>query len=102
MSRLHGEDATRRLTLKAAVAWAGCGSTIGSAWAADNAPAPGQGTDEPPLPKLSPEAVHYQASPHDWQKCVFCSYFKEPDTCRLLSAPVSRNGWCDKFLLLHE
>jgi len=52
--------------------------------------------------RFTPEAVHYQPTPNDWQKCLFCSYFKEPATCNVLSTPVSRNGWCEKFNLLHE
>ncbi len=59
-------------------------------------------TEQVPPAKFTPEAVHYQAAPNDWQKCLFCQYFKEPSTCGILTEPVSRNGWCDHFALLHE
>jgi hypothetical protein len=96
MARLSAEDTSRRQVLRAGLAVVG--GLIAATAAADDNRADGQ----TPLPKFTPEEVHYQGTPHDWQKCIFCAYFKEPSTCGILSAPVSRNGWCEKFLLLHE
>jgi hypothetical protein len=90
---------TRRRIVRAGFALAGGAVAIASARAGDSDPA----TTQPAAPmKLTPEAVHYQAMPNDWQKCLFCQYFKEPSTCGILTVPVSKNGWCDHFALLHE
>jgi invasion protein IalB len=93
--RRDDEITTRRRILQAGFALAGGTVAIGPARAADTA--------QPAAPmKFTPEAVHYQATPNDWQKCVFCQYFKEPTTCGILTEPVTKNGWCDHFALLHE
>jgi hypothetical protein len=89
------EFTTRRRILRAGLTLAGGTVALASAQAADPAP-PAPGT------KFTPEQVHYQGMPNDWQKCVFCQYFKEPTTCGILTEPVTKNGWCDHFALLHE
>jgi hypothetical protein len=95
---------TRRRILQAGFALAGGTAAIGSARAGDSDPATAPSSaPQPAAPtKFTPEAVHYQATPNDWQKCLFCQYFKEPSTCGILTEPVSKNGWCDHFALLHE
>jgi hypothetical protein len=102
--RRDDEIATRRRILQVGFALAGGTVAIRSAWAGDSDPAAAQSSaTQPAAPmKFTPEAVHYQATPNDWQKCVFCQYFKEPSTCGILTVPVSKNGWCDHFALLHE
>jgi hypothetical protein len=102
MPRLDEENTTRRRILKAGLAAVGGVAAIGPVRAGDNDPTGTQATEQPPPAKFTPEAVHYQGAPNDWQKCLFCSYFKEPHTCGILTAPVSRDGWCDHFTLLHE
>jgi hypothetical protein len=93
---------TRRRIMKTGFAVLGGGVAIGSARAGDSDPPENRGTEQLSPAKFTPEAVHYQAVPNDWQKCLFCQYFKEPSTCGILTVPVSRNGWCDHFALLHE
>jgi hypothetical protein len=97
--RRDDEITTRRRILQAGLALTGGTIAIGSARAGDSDPATAQ--PAPPT-KFTPEAVHYRATPNDWQKCLFCQYFKEPSTCGILTEPVSKNGWCDHFALLHE
>jgi hypothetical protein len=99
VSRRDDGITTRRRIVRAGFALVGGAVAITSARAGDSDPA----TAQPAAPtKFTPEAVHYQAMPNDWQKCVFCQYFKEPSTCGILTVPVSKNGWCDHFALLHE
>jgi hypothetical protein len=98
--RRDDEKTTRRRILQAGLALAGGTAAIASARAEDTAQPAAPQPAAPP--KFTPEAVHYQGTPNDWQKCLFCQYFKEPSTCGILTEPVSRNGWCDHFALLHE
>ena len=103
--RRDDEITTRRRILRVGFALAGGTVAIASARAGDSDPAAAQppAAPQPAAPvKFTPEAVHYQATPNDWQKCLFCQYFKEPSTCGILTEPVSKNGWCDHFALLHE
>jgi hypothetical protein len=103
MPTRHKQYTTRRRIMKAAFAVLGGGGVaIGSARAGEGDPVENRATEQVPPAKFTPEAVHYQAAPNDWQKCLFCQYFKEPSTCGILTVPVSRNGWCDHFALLHE
>jgi hypothetical protein len=85
--------------LKAGLSVASGAVAIGPARAADNDPAESR---QPPSGKFTLEAVHYQPTPNDWQKCLFCTYFQAPDVCGIVSGKVSRQGWCDHFALLHE
>jgi hypothetical protein len=95
------DHSTRRQILQAVAAASGT-VAIGQALAEDTKTAGNGATDQSAPGRFTPEQVHYQGTPHDWQKCVFCSFFKEPNACGILTAPVSRNGWCEKFALLHE
>ena len=98
MSRLDHQVATRRRILQAGLAVVG-GAAATSARAAGNDRAmPGQ----PAPTKYTPEAVHYRPTPNGDMKCLYCTYFTPPETCAILTAPVSRNGWCDHFALAHE
>jgi hypothetical protein len=112
MPRLHDEHATRRRILKAGLAVVGGAVAIASAQAGDSDSAANRATEQPPPERagascrspsecFTPEAVHYQAAPNDWQKCLYCAYFRAPDNCDIISAPVSPDGWCDHFTLLH-
>jgi hypothetical protein len=103
MSRLHDEDPTRRRILKAGLAVAGGAVAIGPARAAGGDDPAGSAATEYSAPaKFSPEAVQYQPTPKDWQKCLYCTYFQAPDTCSIVSGTVSKQGWCNHFALLHE
>ena len=93
---------TRRRVLKAGFAAAGSVAAIGTAQAADAGPPHGDSTAPSGGTKLSPEAVQYQPTPKDWQKCLFCAYFQAPDTCGIVAGKVSPQGWCTHFALLHE
>ena len=99
MSVLEHQVATRRRILQAGFVVAGGAAATGSAAAAGYDPAaPGQ----PAPAKYTAEAVHYQPTPNGDMKCLYCTYFTPPETCAILTAPVSRDGWCDHFALAHE
>jgi hypothetical protein len=99
MSGLDHEVATRRRVLQVGLAVVGGVAATGSARAAGNDSAP---PGQPAPAKYTPEAVHYRATPNGGMKCLYCTYFTPPETCAILSAPVSRDGWCDHFVLAHE
>jgi hypothetical protein len=101
MKGLHHAATTRRRIVQIGFAMAGA-VTICPVRAADDEAVGNQGL-KPSLPeKLTPEAVQYQPTPKDWQKCLFCTYFQAPETCGIVSGKVSPQGWCTRFALLHE
>jgi|tagenome__1003787_1003787.scaffolds.fasta_scaffold18980579_1 hypothetical protein len=102
MPKLQPQPTTRRRVLQTALAVAGGVAANNPARAADDEAA-GNHAEAPSAPaKLTPEAVQYQPTPKDWQKCLFCTYFQAPNTCGIVSGPVSPQGWCTRFALLHE
>ena len=102
MKGKNNVDATRRRILRAGLSVVGGAVASGAGQAADNAPAGNQAAGQPPQEKFSPEAVGYQPTPNDWQKCLFCSYFQAPSTCAIVTGTVSSKGWCTRYTLLHE
>lgn len=96
------EDTRRRWLLKSALAVVGGGVAVGRVRAADVAPAENRAAQQPPVTRFTPEQVHYQPMPKDWEKCLYCAYFRAPSTCGIVSGEVSKQGWCDHFTLLHE
>lgn len=44
--------------------------------------------------KLTQATAGYQTSPKNGQRCGDCAYFKEPQSCSLVSGAISRAGWC--------
>jgi hypothetical protein len=52
--------------------------------------------------------LKYQASPKNGQKCSGCSLFtagKTPTangTCKVITGPISPNGWCTAFSQRHS
>lgn len=102
MSRLQAGNATRRRILQAGLAAFGGAVVVGPALAEDSDPAQNQATERSAPPKLTQEAVQYQPTPKAWQKCLYCTYFQEPDTCAIVAGTVSPRGWCTHFALAHE
>ena len=97
------EDTTRRRMLRAGLAAVGGTVAVDRARAGDENPAGNRATEQQPaVTKFTPEAVHYQPTPHDWEKCLYCSFFQPPSRCGIVSGTVSKQGWCDHFTLLHE
>ena len=47
--------------------------------------------------KAPKEAMKYQDSPKDGQKCSDCTYFVAPDSCGVVDGKISPNGWCVLF-----
>ncbi len=102
MPRLSDEDATRRRLLKGGLVLVGSAVAGGSARAGDSDGAGNHSAQQPEFVKFTPEAVSYQPTPKGWQKCLFCTYFREPGTCGIVAGTVSAEGWCTHFALLHE
>jgi hypothetical protein len=96
MQILGGEHATRRRILRVGLGVAGGAFAISAARAGDTDAAGTKPT------KFSPEAVQYQPKPNKWEKCLYCTYFQAPNTCAIVSAPVSPQGWCIRFAVAHE
>jgi hypothetical protein len=102
MTGLHHAATTRRRIVQIGLTIVGTIAAVRPVRAADDEAAGNQGAPAMAPEKLTPEAVQYQPTPKDWQKCLFCTYFQAPDTCGILSAKVSPQGWCTRFALLHE
>jgi hypothetical protein len=47
--------------------------------------------------KAGKEAVKYQESPKDAQKCSDCTYFQAPSGCGVVDGTISPNGWCSLY-----
>ena len=47
--------------------------------------------------KAGKEAVKYQDSPKDGQKCSDCTYFQAPSSCGVVDGTISPNGWCSLY-----
>jgi hypothetical protein len=47
--------------------------------------------------KMAKDAVKYQDSPKDGQKCSDCVYFQAPSGCGVVEGSVSPNGWCTLY-----
>ena len=48
--------------------------------------------------KAGKEAVKYQDSPKDGQKCSDCLQFTPPDGCKVVEGKISPNAWCAVFV----
>jgi hypothetical protein len=44
--------------------------------------------------KSAKDAVKYQDSPKDGQKCSDCVYFQAPSSCSVVEGSIAANGWC--------
>ena len=47
--------------------------------------------------KAGKEAVKYQDSPNNGQKCSDCLYFQAPSSCGVVDGTISPNGWCSLY-----
>ena len=47
--------------------------------------------------KAGKDAVKYQDSPKDGQKCADCLYFQAPGSCAVVDGAISPNGWCSLY-----
>jgi hypothetical protein len=102
MPRKNDSDTTRRRILSVGLSVVGGAIAFEAAQAEDKVPTGNQAAGQPPPEKFAPEAVGYQPTPNDWQKCLFCTYFQAPSTCAIVTGTVSSKGWCTRFTLLHE
>jgi hypothetical protein len=102
MTGLHHAATTRRRIVQIGLASVGAVAAVRPVKARAGDPVGSQSAEAPAPEKLTPEAVQYQPTPKDWQKCLFCTYFQAPDTCGIITGKVSPQGWCTRFALLHE
>ena len=49
--------------------------------------------------KASKEAVQYQDTPKNDQKCKDCQFFTEPNGCQVVEGDISPEGWCSLFVV---
>lgn len=49
--------------------------------------------------KATKEAVQYQDTPKNGQKCVDCQFFTAPDGCQVVEGKISPEGWCSLFVV---
>lgn len=47
--------------------------------------------------KTPKDAVKYQDTPKDGQKCSTCVYFQAPKACTLVEGTISPEGWCTAY-----
>lgn len=47
--------------------------------------------------KMSQQAASYQNGPKSGQKCLDCSFFVQPSSCKLVDGTISPVGWCKFF-----
>jgi hypothetical protein len=44
--------------------------------------------------KMTQQAAAYQPSPKSGQKCLDCSFYVQPQACKLVEGTISPVGWC--------
>ena len=47
--------------------------------------------------QLAQAQVGYQDQPHEGKRCELCVHFLKPDGCKLVTGPISPQGWCRLF-----
>jgi hypothetical protein len=44
--------------------------------------------------KMAQAAVKYQADPKEGHQCDGCTFFVEPNSCKMVDGDISPKGWC--------
>ncbi|SHF58136.1 High potential iron-sulfur protein [Microbulbifer donghaiensis] len=47
--------------------------------------------------KAKKEAVQYQDTPKNGQKCIDCVLFEPPEACKVVEGKIAPEGWCSLF-----
>jgi hypothetical protein len=47
--------------------------------------------------QIAQAQVAYQGQPHEGNRCELCIHFLKPNGCKLVSGPISPQGWCRLF-----
>ena len=47
--------------------------------------------------KMTQQAAAYQDGPKNGQKCLDCSFYVQPQACKLVDGTISPVGWCKFF-----
>jgi hypothetical protein len=79
-----GQSISRRNVLRGATVLAGGAALV----AGSLAPAGAQSG------KMTQQAAAYQPSPKSGQKCLDCSFYVQPQACKLVEGTISPVGWC--------
>jgi hypothetical protein len=80
------QSISRRSVLRGATVMAGGAAT--AIVAGSLAPASAQSG------KMTQQAAAYQNGPKNGQKCLDCSFYIEPQACKLVEGTISPVGWC--------
>jgi hypothetical protein len=75
---------SRRNLLRGATVMAGGAVVLAGALSAANAQSG----------KMSQVVAAYQSAPKNGQKCLDCSFFASPASCKLVDGTISPVGWC--------
>ena len=79
--RIHGSR--RRLLVRAATVFAGMAAVVA--------------LPPPVRAKAAKGDFLYQDQPHDGKRCELCIHFLKPSGCKLVTGPISAQGWCRLF-----
>jgi hypothetical protein len=82
--KANGTTLSRRNVLRGATLLAGGAAIVASSLA----PAAEQSG------KMTQVAAVYQPSPKNGQKCLDCSFYIQPQACKLVEGTISPVGWC--------
>ena len=82
-----GQSISRRNILRGATVLAGGAALVAGALA----PASAQSG------KMTQQAAAYQDGPKNGQKCMDCSFYVQPQACKLVDGTISPVGWCKFF-----
>jgi len=44
--------------------------------------------------RSSPQVAGYQSGPNGGQSCGQCRHFLPPSACKVVSGPITAQGWC--------
>lgn len=47
--------------------------------------------------QLAQAQVAYQPQPNGDKRCALCEHFVAPNACKLVTGPISAQGWCKLF-----
>jgi hypothetical protein len=81
------QSISRRNVLRGATVLAGGAALVAGALA----PASAQSG------KMTQKAAAYQDGPKNGQKCLDCSFYVQPQACKLVDGTISPVGWCKFF-----
>ena len=49
--------------------------------------------------KMTRQQAEYQDAPNGIYSCAVCTLFEPPNSCKVVEAEISKDGWCKAFAL---